>query len=60
MITVLEDRETGLWAAVAIDRRVGGVAAGGIRIKSYSDGDAAQKDAAALARAMTRRRWRAR
>jgi|SRR5579871_1605701 len=51
--TIIQDQASGLDAAIAIDRLVDGVAAGGIRIAAYPDGAAAEADARALARAMT-------
>ena len=47
------DRATGLRAVLVIDSTVLGPAAGGIRTRDYPSVDAAVRDAAALARAMT-------
>src|SRR5262249_53231010 len=52
-IDLVTDEPTGLFAAVAVEREVGGVAAGGIRIKPYETEAAALGDVAALARAMS-------
>jgi leucine dehydrogenase len=52
-LDIVRDEASGLFAAIAVDRRIDGIAAGGIRIRRYPADEAAAADAAALARAMS-------
>jgi leucine dehydrogenase len=51
----IDDRASGLRAAIVIDTTTLGPAAGGVRTRAYASWDDAVADARALARAMTRK-----
>jgi len=53
MVIARYDREAGAWMLIAIHSTRLGVAAGGTRMKSYPDVEAALRDAMRLAEGMT-------